>query len=227
MPRKQSLPEWISAHAALKMLYPHHGGYYITKLMLAELLKDGELDARVGESWDSKRSTLTTAWGKQDRLNLHTDLDLTHKDWGVSRFWSDDLDNWRWKDNRFVLTQSKSPALRTFLVDVTFRASQISALIPSNRKGIGGRKIDAAAWGKIGVALIKVAQEGYFRAHDSSDPCPPPRFSNPTEFIARVLHDSDDAYDSGYAHQLLAPVYYHFFPQTQRLSSRNDDPDTY
>ena len=89
------------------------------KRLLAELLKDGELDCRVDEAWDSKRSSIDAAWIKQEKLDLETDIKVGRDVFKASRFWNEDLDNWRWADNRFVLTHSKAPTKRTFLVNVT------------------------------------------------------------------------------------------------------------
>jgi hypothetical protein len=51
MARKKSLPTWIPAYDALALLYPHLGDYHGIKLLLAELLKDGDLDSRVSAVW--------------------------------------------------------------------------------------------------------------------------------------------------------------------------------
>jgi len=219
--------EWIPAVEALDALYPHHGGYHGTKLFLAELLKDGELKARAGQRWTSDRPSLDAAWRNRDKAESEENVELDEADWADSRFWSEDLDNWRWRKNRFVLTSTKRPAKRTFLVDVDFRASQVNLLLPSKRRGLGGRNIRAADWQKIGVVLIDLAREGFFGAESAPADGKPRVFKNVSEFVGLVMERSDHAYNQSHAFELLGPVYEHFFPQTDPLSSRTKGPDRF
>jgi hypothetical protein len=227
MPSKKTSSEWVPAATALKLLDKHHLGHRGVKLLIAELLRDGELDARADAVWQGKFLSLDESWRRRIQLDHDPILELDQSTWGSSAFWNDDLSNWRWNDSRFVLTHSKRPSKRTFLTGVSFRASQIVNLLPSNRKGIGGRKIDAAAWAKIGVALIELGKEGYFDSKETSRFDRPPRFENATEFIAEVLRKSDEAYDASHAATLLTPVYRAFFPTTQKASYPNSDPQAY
>ncbi|MCP1469228.1 hypothetical protein J3E64_000899 [Sphingobium sp. OAS761] len=54
--------DWINAYDALKLLRPHHGGSVLTKAMLAEALKDGELTAHADRIWESDIGPLNLAW---------------------------------------------------------------------------------------------------------------------------------------------------------------------
>lgn len=210
--------QWEPAHDALQRLYPFHGGYYATKLMLADMLKDGELTAMAGQRWMSTAASLTAAWRSRDEADIDEDILLDASDFGWSRYWNEDLANWRWKENRFVLTRAKKMPKRTFLVDVAFRREQVSEMMPSNRKGVGGAPIRVESMAKINIALIELAKLGYFSPQPPGSATLKPRFKDVSELVVKVMEGSKEAYNLTQARKLLKPVYDEYFPRTQRPS---------
>ena len=156
--------DWIAASEALEHLYWHHGGWVGTKFLLAELLKDGKLQARAARLWTSDAPSIDLAWKSRGDAEAKENVEVAPSVWRRSQYWLEDVINWRWPDNRFLLTRTKKPAERTFVEGVTFRTAQVAELLPAkSRKGIGGRSIRAPDWEKIGVALVTMAHQGVFR----------------------------------------------------------------
>lgn len=220
-------PEWIPASEALELLYPHHGGWLGTKSLLAELLKDGKIQARAARIWSSDAPSISSAWKSRADAEADEDVEVPRSVWGTSRYWSEDVTNWRWPDNRFVLTRTKKPAERTFVEGVEFYRAHVLALLPQrSRKGVGGRSIRATDWEKVGVALVTMAHQGVFLPPDQQRPGQR-AFKNKTEFIEKILIATDGVYSRTHAFELLGPIYGRFHPETESLSLRTDGPDSF
>ena len=101
--------DWINAYDAHKLLRPHHGGSVLTKAMLVEALKDGELTAHADRIWESDIGLLTLAWKQRVDADAEEDVEVDEAVWNQSRFWTEDLALWRWPKNRFVLTLKSNP----------------------------------------------------------------------------------------------------------------------
>lgn len=211
---KAKSSEWIPANDAVALISPHHGGDRASKLILADMLKDGRLDARAGEIWDSRGGSVEQAWTRAKRIDLEIDIEVPSWKWRTSLFWSEDLDLWRWPENRFVLTRSRKPSLLTFVVNVQFRYSQIKSLLPPGREKIGGAPMNVENWAKVAVIIIGLAEKGYFRATTPDDGPPPPRFKNLTDLVHRITSGPSAPIGETQAYKVLGPVYRHFFPET-------------
>lgn len=220
-------PDWIAASEALELLYPHHGGWLGTKVLLAELLKDGKLQAHAAKLWKSNAPSISSAWKGRADAEADHEIEVDKSVWGSSRYWLEDLTNWRWPDDRFVLTRTKKPAERTFVEGVEFDRGQVLELLPQkSRKGIGGRNIRATDWKKIGVALVTMAHQGVFLPPDQHGKGKG-SFKDKTDFIDKMLIATDGVYGRTHAFEMLGPIYAHFHPETGSSSLLTDDTDSF
>lgn len=173
-------PVLIFAAEALEHAARSCGDRISAKQRLADLLKDGRISARAERQWLSKKPSLTDAWRSRSKAKFDTDVAVTRLAWGRSRFWSDDLDMWRWSRNRFVLTAG--PAERLILegvrlnqrdVELEFPLATPSEAAPSTRRvGAGGRPPKRDEWHEFWLAVLKRSQNGelstgFFRTQDA------------------------------------------------------------
>lgn len=131
--------DWLSPAEALDLLEPRYGPG--TKILIADKLKDGLIQARAELVWDCDSPGLTAAWKSRDQVDesdVERDAVVAAAVWRSSRHWQWDMDNWRWRDNRFVVTRrKKAPAHRTIIVGLRLRKKDVLDLIkpPSKRAG--------------------------------------------------------------------------------------------
>jgi hypothetical protein len=222
-----SAPEWIPASEALELLYRDNGGWLGNKFLLAERLKDGKLQARAARLWTSDAPSINSAWKSRADAEAEENVQVETSVWRGSRYWLEDVIDWRWPDNRFLITRTKKPAERTFVEGVEFDSAQVAELLPAkSRKNIGGRNIRAPDWEKIGVALVNMANQGVFLPPDQRG-TGRGAFKNKTDFIDKILIATGNVYNRTHAFDILGPIYAHFHPETEALSLRTDDLDSY
>lgn len=154
--------EWLSPMDALAIVEPHHGA--TAKSYIADKLKDGFIRCRASEMWESDRSTVSMAWKNRDKDEIEYDVEVEARVWRSSRFWSEDLDLWRWEDNRFLITERKRPPNRIFLTGLSFAAEDVRNLVKGDaqagaRKGVGGRPKQIDAWTAFWHVVVELARE--------------------------------------------------------------------
>lgn len=174
--KSASASEWMPASEALQLLKNHFGGPVATKVMLADLLRDGYLSCRAGKVWESSEPSITLAWKNRTDADFETDTNVSPHTWQSSRFWADDIDQWRWPKNRFVITKSKRPADRTIIEGVTLKTQEVHGLLAGlnmgPEKSKGGRPKKAEEWLQFWFAVIRLAQDnrlnaGEFRSQEA------------------------------------------------------------
>ena len=158
----QATEEWLTPLEALALVEPHHGA--AAKVYLADKLKDGFIRCRATQMWESDRSTVNMAWKNRDKDEIEEDVEVEARVWRSSRFWSEDLDLWRWDDNRFLITERKRPPNRIFLAGLSFAAEDVRQLVKGGqavgaRKGRGGRPKQMDAWTAFWHVVVSLARQ--------------------------------------------------------------------
>lgn len=151
MTSNHNAEEWYSPMEALALLEARHGA--ASKALIADKLKDGLIRAHADEIWDSDDPTLNAAWRNRKHAETEHDVVLERRVWRASRHWQFDIDQWRWPENRFVVTRRKRPADRTVIVGLKFFKKDIDQLIAPTKKQ-GGRPVNHAGWANFILEII-------------------------------------------------------------------------
>lgn len=179
----QATEEWLTPLEALALVEPHHGA--AAKVYLADKLKDGFIRCRATQMWESDRSTVNMAWKNRDKDEIEEDVEVEARVWRSSRFWSEDLDLWRWDDNRFLITERKRPPNRIFLAGLSFAAEDIHNLILDIRhtraqRGPGGAPKRIDGWTAFWHVVVGLAR---------NDKVQPGRYASQAEFRREILDE--------------------------------------
>lgn len=145
---------------AVALLEPIYRG--TTKTLIAEKLKDGLIRSFAERIWSSNLPTLDAIWtdAEEDGANAQLNVSVDKMIYRRSRYWNEDISNWRWDDSRFVITRrKKAPADRTIILGVRLMADDIDALMPTP-KNKGGAAPEYQGWGETICALIQMHADG-------------------------------------------------------------------
>jgi hypothetical protein len=154
--------EWISPWEALSLLTKSPAEIPAMKIRLADLLKDGLVEARAQRLWVSNDPNLNLAWDNREDADAETDLDVEPSVWRSSRYWNDDLSLWRWQENRFVVTRRRRPADRTIIEGLSLKRADLQKLRGTRKASAarrpGGRPPKMDEWHAFWLEVIDLAQ---------------------------------------------------------------------
>jgi hypothetical protein len=149
--------EWYSATKALALLEPFHGA--LTKAYIADKLRDGHMRSRAKKIWVSNDPTLNDAWRNRDNAVAKEDVEIERKLWKSSRYWPNDVSQWSWPEEKFVITRGEKPADRTIIVGLSLSATDIDALAIQkiDARYIKRRKKDE--WELFWMTILQLSQD--------------------------------------------------------------------
>lgn len=159
-------PTWIPAKEALTILQPFYGGRRATKDMLADMLRDGELQSMAKLRWTSKEPKLRFKEPHADATDRAEQAEIPVQVWRRSKRWSSNQEKWRWPSGNFFVTVGTAPPKRVFLKGVHFDRQQIFSThrrakdTEEKQKRGGGRTTPAAKWAIITEAILRLQREG-------------------------------------------------------------------
>lgn len=194
--------EWISASEAVRVVAEHRGGAHQAKLILADSIRSMTIDVCAETVWQTSEPDVGGDWVPDKELGLlHAESVWVDPDvWIKSEGWPDDLANWRWERNEFVLflaPRDSDDPLNMFFKGVTLRRDHVlRAAGLSKRTGKGGRRADMVAWNAFWHAVVKLAISGELTA-----------FRTQADLTAAILEDIGDALSARTISQPVSEVW--------------------
>ena len=163
---EEKAEDWLTPAESLAILEPHFGP--AARTYVADKLKEGAVRCRAEKRWESEEREMNVILKTMQDAEITVNVDIRPALWRSSRFWSADLDLWRWDLNRFVLTQSKKPVEKTILLGLTFAADDIRKLLPpegkpKQAKGPGGAPKKLDAWTAFWHVVVGLASSEKIR----------------------------------------------------------------
>ena len=200
---------YITANAAVEAVAKVLGDPVKAKEILADFLRDGKIEAIAGWKWESTKKTRAEAWQSDDDSTGEADVQIDRSYWRSSRNWREDVEEWRWVDNRFVINTNPPRRLPNwvFIEDVRFLKINVATAIKFveqslastlRKKGAGGRRPDEENWVAVALFLLRTERAGKLNKAG---------YPSQKELRAAILEDIDDAFEEGTLVKRISEIY--------------------
>ena len=151
--------DWCTPVEALEVLESRHGAD--TKILIADKLRDGRIRAHADLVWHSFAPSLDQAWREREEGLEDPEAEAVRNSlvdvsvWERSRYWSSDVELWRWGANRFVVTRRKNPADRTIIEGLrVFKKDVLDLAKPPSKRS--GKKPNYPGYANLFCALLEL-----------------------------------------------------------------------